>query len=130
MPARTILGNTPQGPQSYGSGMVTIANGTSLSSVIDIRGAKGGSIRMPAAWTAAAINFASAGDPDGTDATFLPVTDNGGTELTMTVAADKVVQIPQALFLAGVSFIKLRSGTSGAPVNQGAERTLCICLVG
>ena len=102
----------------------TIANGASLSDAIDCAVARLGRITLPAAWTAAALTFQVS--PDGTN--WFNLYDAAGTEYTAQAAASRAVIIPVADFLS-VRYLKVRSGTSGAPVAQGAERALTLSLV-
>lgn len=108
--------NVPQ------TGSATIANATSLSAAVDLNGGILVAIQMPAAWTAAGLTFQ--GSYDGT--TFYNVYDDAGNELTLTTAAQRylVFDGDVARNLRGIRHIKVRSGTSGAAVNQGAERVL------
>ena len=53
--------------------------------------------------------------------------DADGTELTVTVAASRHVALaPDGLRSA--RWLKLRSGTAGSPVNQGADRVIGVAL--
>lgn len=81
------------------------------------------SLSMPASWTAANLTLQSS--KDGGE-TWQNVYDKSGTEVTITVAADRYVVLDSTLtdLLRGARNLKIRSGTSGAPVNQGAERTI------
>lgn len=99
-----------------------IANGASLSSVIDLGAGKLVAIQMPAAWTAAALTFQAS--IDGTN--YFDVYDTS-TERNYTVAASRmlVLQLPDWV---GIKYLKIRSGTSGTPVNQGADRTLTLLV--
>lgn len=103
--------------------IASIANGASLSQVIDLYGVGTGSaivgLEMPAAWTAASITFSVSHDI-GTQ-TFKDYYDDAGTEITVTAAASRFIRLIPSLF-AGIRYIKVRSGTSGSPVNQGAAR--------
>lgn len=102
----------------------TIANGESLSSAVDLDNGKFVGIIMPAAWTAAAITLAVSDD----GVTYYPLFDDGGNEVTITVAAGEAISSTTSglLHLAYWNFVKFRSGTSGTPVNQGAARTIKI----
>lgn len=105
-----------------------IANGASQSGVINIRSFLVGALQMPAAWTAAVITFLASDSENGT---FDPVYDDSGTEVSVTVAASRVVGLDAvAGSLAACQYLKLRSGTVGAAVNQGAERTIKVFLKG
>lgn len=107
----------------------TIANGAALSGAIDIRGLRLSSIQMPTGWTAAAITFQGAldGDDSAVGATFQDMYDGGGTEVSITTAASRtIVKLTVGFDLAGVRWLKVRSGTTGSPVNQGAARNLIL----
>lgn len=101
-----------------------IANAASLSDTIEL----GGGVRqmvglqMPAAWTAASVTFAVSHD----DATFVPLYWNGAEYTVLAAggaAASSGVSLEPAAF-ASWPFVRVRSGTAAAAVNQGAERTL------
>ena len=120
--SRTV---TPQSDVSTTTKSATIANGASLSEEIDLGGYGLAAIEMPAAWTAANLTFQAASASAGT---FKNVYDAAGNQLTVTADASRVLtDIPE---LAPLRFIKIRSGTSGTPVNQGAERTITLILKG
>jgi hypothetical protein len=55
------------------------------------------------------------------------ITGIAGTELAMVVAAGQYLAIDPA-FWHGANSIKVRSGTSGSPVAQGADRTLTLVV--
>lgn len=104
----------------------TIANAASLSGEIDLEGFRLAAIEMPAAWTAANLTFQAASASGGT---FQNVFDDAGTEITVTAAAARMIGLDAVLpELAALRFLKIRSGTSGVPVNQGAERILTLVL--
>lgn len=100
-----------------------IANGASLSQAIENIGLGAASalvgIEMPAAWTAANLTFQVSFDGD----TYKDLYDKDGNEVTVTAAASRYIGLIPSLF-AGIRHLKVRSGTSGTPVNQGAARTL------
>lgn len=102
----------------------TIANGASLSGAIDLSTGKLARIAMPASWTAANLTFQASYD----GATYNDLYDQNGTEYTVTAAASRSILVPFADFI-GIRYLKIRSGTSGAAVNQGADRTLNLVLV-
>lgn len=109
---------------------VTIANGASLSGAADLTAfadqgyPKPIALLMPAAWTSAAITVQASED----GSTFYNVFVQGGTEYTLTtpLASQYIILTPGDL--RGANYIKIRSGTSGSPVNQGAARTIQILL--
>jgi hypothetical protein len=100
----------------------TIANGESLSGAVDLGGRKLVAIDMPAAWTAASLTFQAS--PDGV--TYDDLYD-GGTERALTVAASRYLAQNIGDWV-GVRWLKIRSGTSGTPVNQGGARTLTLVV--
>ncbi len=102
----------------------TIANGASLSDTVKLMSESILAIEMPAAWTAANLTFQAASDSDdATAATFNNVYDEAGVEYTVTAAASRYIMLDPSYFL-GAKWVKVRSGTSGAAVNQGAQRVI------
>lgn len=95
----------------------------SISAEIDLgKGGKLQGIYMPAAWTTADITLQAASSSGGT---FLDVYDDAGTEASISAAASRYITLYPDQF-AGVRFIKIRSGTTGTPVNQAAARSLVL----
>jgi hypothetical protein len=105
----------------FNDAAAVIANGASLSGAVALGAGAPVAIATPAAWTAANLTFQ--GSVDGT--TFLNLYDDAGTEVTVTAAVDRYIALSASLF-AGCRFLKIRSGTAGTPVNQGAARTLTV----
>jgi hypothetical protein len=102
---------------------VTIANGASLSGVVEIGGSKPVLIDVPG-WTAAAITFQASHD----GVTFRNLYDEDAAEVNCSsFSTGRVVQLPSQL--EGVAFLKLRSGTAATPVNQGSARSLKLTAV-
>src|SRR5438046_1368083 len=117
---------------------VTIANGASLSGVIDTGGmALAGLLMDITGWTAAAITFAVSDTLTFTNSYNLFTS----SAVEVTVAA--TVTFLQAIIWSGNTnllsgmadafrpwrYLKVRSGTAGTPVNQGAQRVLqAVCL--
>lgn len=100
---------------------VTIANGASLSGVvglIDYNLTLVG-IQMPAAWTAAALTFQVSVDGGSTWQNLY----DGSSERSEAVDAARYQRIDYTKY-AGFTWLKVRSGTAGTPVNQGAARIL------
>lgn len=83
-------------------------------------------IDMPAAWTAANLTFQASAD----DNTYDNVYDSDGNELTVSAAADRYIVLTEGerSMLRGVRFLKVRSGTSGTPVAQDAERSILLVV--
>lgn len=100
----------------------TIANGASLSAAVSIpAGLRPLAIVMPATWTAANLTFAVSVD----GSTYNDMYDDLGTEVAVSADASRFIALPPTLFASVVQF-KVRSGTSGTPVNQGGDRTVTI----
>ena len=99
---------------------VTIAISTSLSPAFAAGDGALVGIIMPAAWTAAALTFQ--GSQDGVN--FFNIYD-AGTERQIATDASRALSLTHTDWLA-FPFLKIRSGTSGAAVNQLATRNLTI----
>lgn len=113
---------------------VVIANGASLSDALDTDGLVPCAIQFPSAWTAASITFQGSTEPrdysrDGvtTAPTFTDVYDSAG-EVSYTTSAASRLLILTPTQMKGFRQLKIRSGTAGAAVNQGAARTLTVLL--
>ncbi len=108
---------------------VTIASGQALSAAVPLLGYTLKGIIMPSAWTAAAITFQMSDKESGT---YVDVFDDGGTEVSLTVAASRYVGVGAGggrnYVIGGIPFLKVRSGPSAAPVNQLADRALLLVL--
>jgi hypothetical protein len=104
--------------------VATIASGTALSGIINCGGGDLVGIQFPSAWTAADLTFQASAD----GVNFSELFDDAATPVVISVGADAslYVAISAAKRLVGLRFIKVRSGTSGTPVNQGAERKLLL----
>ena len=97
----------------------TIASGQSLSAEVNLGAGRLFAISMPSAWTTAALTFQGSFDSE----TFYDLYDEEGTEVTVDAAASRFILIdPNKWF--GLRTLKIRSGTTGTPVNQGAARVL------
>lgn len=108
---------------------VTIANGAALSGAADLTAyvQRGNprvvGLEMPAAWTTANITLQTSSDGN----TYYNVW-SAGSEYTLTnTAASQLVVIPPSDLL-GANYLKVRSGTAGSPVNQGAARMIKLLL--
>lgn len=98
----------------------TIAESASLSGAVDLGGMHLVGIIMPGTWTAANLTLQASVDGG---ATFANVHDGNGVEELIVAAASRHIILDPARF-AGISGLKVRSGTSGSAVNQAAARTL------
>lgn len=105
----------------------TIANGAALSNAVKLGGTLPVGIAMPSVWTAANITLQLSLD----NVTFLDVYMDDGTELVVQAAASRMLFFSNVSQYFGVStdaWVRLRSGTSGVPVNQGAARELKLLI--
>lgn len=108
---------------------VIIPAGASISAPVDIWGYRYITIFMPSAWTTANITFLSA--PTFGGQTYASLYNDLGTEVNITAAASRTIAIDtNALTLAGLRYIKIRSGTASTPVAQASERTIYLILKG
>lgn len=102
---------------------VVIANGASVSNVIDIMDGVITGITL-GAWTGTEITLLGAQrDSD----TFVPVHAADGTEVSFTVAADRHVYVDPNV-TRGVRYVKIRSGDTAAAVNQAAARSFTVTV--
>lgn len=92
---------------------------TGLSNAVYLHGFTPLRINMPATWTTAALTVLVSDD----NVTYRNLYDASGNEYTIQAAASRSIILPPADF-AGVQYLKLRSGTSGTPVDQNGDRTL------
>lgn len=99
--------------------IATIANGASLSGAVNLGGEALIRLQMPAAWTAAKITFQVSDD----DVTYRNIVKEDGSEYELTVAASTEIILIWTNFI-GVKYMKIRSGTAAAAVNQGASRDI------
>lgn len=106
---------------------VTIANAASLSGAADTRGYAAAGIVIPSDWvTATSITFQ--GSPDNSN--WFNLYDDSGTEVVATVAASRAVSFDViAGAVAPWRYLKVRSGTSAAAVNQTDADGVSLSLV-
>lgn len=109
----------------YTTQSVTIANGQSLSGAFSTQGRRLLAIEMPTSWTAAGLYIQGAFRESGP---YFPISDQGGTEIAITAAASKILVLSTTASLVRLPWLRIGSGTSAAPVNQGAARTLTALL--
>jgi hypothetical protein len=103
---------------------VTIALGASLSPAADLSEQALLGIVMPAAWTAGDLTFQGSIDGVTYGNMYFAHTDS---ECVVQAAAARFIQLDPADFSA-LRYIKVRSGTSGTPVNQAAARTITLIV--
>ena len=125
---------------------VKITNGTALSGYIDIRGFVVVGLVTPAAWTAADITFQSCAQAastvpgagiTGDPGVFYDLFTDQGVEVKIPTAG---IPIGGGRFFAfnsvnfgsgaglNVEYLKIRSGVTGVPVNQAADRVVTLVL--
>jgi len=102
---------------------VTVANGASLSGAVDLAGAGLIRLQMPATWTAASITLQTSAD----GITYQDLYDAFGVEYTIVAVQAHNIVLSPADFI-GMRYLKLRSGTSGAPVSQGGARVITLVI--
>jgi hypothetical protein len=107
----------------------TIADEGNLSAGVRLGNVAPVAIHIGAGWIAADLTFQASIDGG---ATWVNVHESGtDTELTVQAGASRFIGLleAQAQPLAGVQWIKVRSGTSGAPVTQtaGPQVVTLIC---
>lgn len=100
---------------------VVISSGQSLSAAANLGGLHAMGIIMPSAWTAASLSFQACAD----SVTFVDLYSEFGTEVVIPAGVSRFLAFAPSLFLA-FNGLKVRSGTTGTPVNQAADRTLKI----
>lgn len=101
---------------------ITIASGTALSAAVPIGDKVPVGIAMPSGWDAASLTFQVSAD-GGT--TWNELYDSSGNAVSFTVAASRYIYMDPTVWI-GINMIKIRSGTSGSPVNQTADRVLTL----
>jgi hypothetical protein len=106
---------------------VRIASGQALSAPLWIGNAALTALRMPPAWDAAALTLQCATDP--VNGPWLDLHDQAGAEVSFAVAANRHVALTHNS-LRGLLWVRVRSGTSGTPVNQAANRDLVLIFGG
>lgn len=102
---------------------VTIAKGASLSTPLDLRGHGAPlGVVFPAAWDAAELSFQVSLDGE-----YWANLYELGSEMTVPGTAGGAEPLNPATFVAW-RYLRLRSGTAGAPVAQTAARALVLCI--
>lgn len=100
----------------------TISSGQSLSAAVDL-GAEYELVRvaLPASWDAANLTLQASED----GSTYNNLYDAFGVEYTLVAAASRDIVITTG-DLRGIRYLKIRSGTSGTPVSQTADRVITL----
>ena len=103
---------------------ILIASGTALSNGALLGDHVFVGLQYSAAWTAAALTFQVS---DDAGVSWHNLFDDGGNEVTInptTPAGLRIAITPDPF--GGVVLLRIRSGTSGSPVNQAADRNLIV----
>jgi hypothetical protein len=103
----------------------TISSGSAVSGAVNLSKYRVAAIVMPSGWDTAAITFLASSSPGGP---FAPVYDDAGNEVSIpsaaAVAGRVIVDAGVLRKLEALSYVQLRSGTAGTPVNQTASRVI------
>src|SRR5579872_177087 len=94
-----------------------------LSGAVGLGGKTLVGIVFPAAWVTAGLSFQASGDGGQTFGELLDETATAKSVSSVTGGAYSVVAVDPTKW-RGINEIKVRSGTSGAPVNQTGSPTL------
>lgn len=103
---------------------VSIASGQSLTDAINLGGLRLFGAAIPSVWTSADITFQVSLD---NGATWIDLRQQDGTEIVMSGQTGSCIVLVPTLF-AAFQFVRLRSGTSGTPVTQAADRTISLVV--
>jgi hypothetical protein len=118
---------------------VTLNSGTALTAALALdtlsgvnenfqavsqkQGMRLGGLIMPSAWTAASLSFQISAD----GVSFNDLRDKYDNEIVVTVTANNAYLFDLADWIT-FPFLKIRSGTAAAPINQAATRSLTLLL--
>jgi hypothetical protein len=105
---------------------LTIAAAASSSNAFEITDVHQMAIWVPAGWTAAgiAIQFSRVAAP-AVAADWWTVGDGVG-EVAIPAVANRVTCVPASIILPRARWMRLISGTSGAPIVQAAQRLVTV----
>ncbi len=103
----------------------TIGADSALSDAVDVRGTTLVGLVMPADWTSADVTLQASVD----GVSYADVYEASGVEVRLLADANRFIRLEPAAF-AGMRYVKLRSGVSGAPVNQASARSLMFVVRG
>lgn len=123
LPAGSNLIGKVTSQSTNGTVTATIALSGNLSSGVDLGAGNALSkIHMSAGWDTAAITLQVSLD----NSNWANLYDDLGNEVTIQAAASRAIALTNIAQLAGYRYIKVRSGTSGTPVTQTAQRDLTV----
>jgi hypothetical protein len=98
-----------------------IAAGQALSGAVPLGEKTLVGVLVPANWSAASLTFQASID----DVNYFELVDGSGNPMSFTVAAGQIIAVDPATW-RGVTSVKVRSGTSAAPVNQAVAVSLTL----
>lgn len=107
---------------------VQIAQGSALSAEVDIGGGTLVGISIPAAWVTASLSFQASQDGGATWGELLDQTATAVSVASIAGGAETQIAFDPTK-LRGVRSVKVRSGTSGTPVNQTAAGGVTLTLL-
>ncbi|MDR3560479.1 MAG: hypothetical protein P4N59_03410 [Negativicutes bacterium] len=112
-----------------GTFTTTIQSGQPLSDEIDLGNEQLVAIQMPTGWDAANISFQASMALAANGGIYQDLYNDGGNEVIVVAAASRCIAInAAALSIAPLRYIRIRSGSTGTPVNQTAARILSLIL--
>lgn len=100
----------------------TITSGGSLSAAVPLDSRPILAIVIPSGWTDADLTFQVSLD----GATYYELIGEDGNAVTLEARAGQVTRLSDPGQWEGWDYIKVRSGTSGSPVAQAADRTVTL----
>lgn len=110
------FGDTPRREAS-----VTIGDGETESGVLDTLHYRIGTLHFDSEFDGTTLTFKASQEPDGT---FQDVYDDSGSQVSLTVAADRAVALASegaAMALAGFRYLKLVAGAQTNATNIGVD---------
>ena len=105
---------------------VTILSGASVSDVMQVMDSAILGFIMRAAWTAAALNIEVS--MDGTNFATVIYDGSGLAVSSWASPVAAAAYAVDALSMLPWRYVRFRSGTSGTPVNQGADRLITVVM--
>lgn len=109
----------------------TIPANEALSGVVDLGEKRLIALEMPESWSGTTITFqskANASDESHPVEDWDDVYDDAGNEVSVTVAQNRIVVIGTVTksAIGALRYLRIRSGTTSAPVNQNPARSIKI----
>lgn len=105
---------------------LTIANGASVSDLVNITGHVVTGIQVSSSWTTACLGVVAS--IDGSTATMYPLKNSAGDFLTFQTSASQLLVFDPATLIAAQKIQIVSCTTNGVAVNQGAARSLVLSL--